>query len=431
MKNRMLIVLLAVLLAVTPLLGACQQSALKPEQPEKAETPEKPAEPEKPQKEKVELTMGSWRADDVAQMNNLIAAYKAVAPDVNITFQPTNPPDYNATLRLQLDSDTGPDLMYARSYATGQELFNAGFFADCTDIPGLMDNFTASNLAPWQMPDGKMFAVPFAAVSHAVYYNKDIFAAQGLSVPATWDEFIEVCQTLKDNGITPLANGVADEWDILECFFLGMLPNYVGGADQRVLYEKGDKKLNNENFVNAYTDIAEVAPFLPDGFEAVTYNDSQVLFNTQAAAMFMDGSWTLGVYADADFDWGVFAIPARSAADTAVTFHPDMAITMNTKTAHPEEAKAFLAWLCTKEGATTASENLPVGFFPMINFEIQLEDVHANEFLALNLGKQTDARFVWPALMDLYSPMNQAVIGVLKGTMTPQQAADSVAALLP
>ncbi len=431
MKNRMLIVLLVVLLAVTPLLGACQQSALKPEQPEKAETPEKPAEPEKPQKEKVELTMGSWRADDVAQMNNLIAAYKAVAPDVNITFQPTNPPDYNATLRLQLDSDTGPDLMYARSYATGQELFNAGFFADCTDIPGLTDNFTASNLAPWQMPDGKMFAVPFAAVSHAVYYNKDIFAAQGLSVPATWDEFIEVCQTLKDNGITPLANGVADEWDILECFFLGMLPNYVGGADQRVLYEKGDKKLNDENFVNAYTDIAEVAPFLPDGFEAVTYNDSQVLFNTQAAAMFMDGSWTLGVYADADFDWGVFAIPARSAADTAVTFHPDMAITMNTKTAHPEEAKAFLAWLCTKEGATTASENLPVGFFPMINFEIQLEDVHANEFLALNLGKQTDARFVWPALMDLYSPMNQAVIGVLKGTMTPQQAADSVAALLP
>lgn len=431
MKNRMLIVLLVVLLVVTPLLGACQQSALKPEQPEKAETPEKPAEPEKPQKEKVELTMGSWRADDVAQMNNLIAAYKAVAPEVNITFQPTNPPDYNATLRLQLDSDTGPDLMYARSYATGQELFNAGFFADCTDIPGLMDNFTASNLAPWQMPDGKMFAVPFAAVSHAVYYNKDIFAAQGLSVPATWDEFIEVCQTLKDNGITPLANGVADEWDILECFFLGMLPNYVGGADQRVLYEKGDKKLNDENFVNAYTDIAEVAPFLPDGFEAVTYNDSQVLFNTQAAAMFMDGSWTLGVYADADFDWGVFAIPARSAADTAVTFHPDMAITMNTKTAHPEEAKAFLAWLCTKEGATTASENLPVGFFPMINFEIQLEDVHANEFLALNLGKQTDARFVWPALMDLYSPMNQAVIGVLKGTMTPQQAADSVAALLP
>ena len=121
----------------------------------------------------VTLTMGSWRTDDVEQMNRLLAEYKKVAPTVTIKFQPTNPPDYNATLRLQLDSNTGPDLMYARSYAAGQELFKAGYFADCTDIPGLMQNFTASNLAPWQMEDGKMFAVPFAAVSHAVYYNKD------------------------------------------------------------------------------------------------------------------------------------------------------------------------------------------------------------------------------------------------------------------
>ncbi|NCB30609.1 MAG: carbohydrate ABC transporter substrate-binding protein, partial [Clostridia bacterium] len=97
----------------------------------------------------------------------------------------------------------------------------------------------------------------------------------------------------------------------------------------------------------------------------------------------------------------------------------------------PEEAKAFLAWLCTQEGATTASQNLPVGFFPMINFPIELADAHANEFLSLNTGKETDARFVWPALMDLYAPMNQAVISVLKGTQTPQEAADSVMAMLP
>ncbi|MGB4406669.1 MAG: ABC transporter substrate-binding protein [Sphaerochaeta sp.] len=98
-----------------------------------------------------------------------------------IKFQPTNPPDYNATLRLQLDSKTGPDLMYARSYAAGQELFNAGYFADCSDITGLKENFSASNRAPWQMPDGTQFAVPFASVSHAVYYNKDIFEKEGLT----------------------------------------------------------------------------------------------------------------------------------------------------------------------------------------------------------------------------------------------------------
>lgn len=380
------------------------------------------------QQETVTLTMGSWRTDDVEQMNNLLKAYKELVPNVDIQFQPTNPPDYNATLRMQLDGGTGPDLMYARSYAAGQELFNAGYFYDCSDIPGLKENFTETALSPWSTPDGKVFAVPFAAVSHAVYYNKDLFKELNLEVPTTWEQFMTVCKTLKDAGYTPLANGLGDEWDVLECFFFGMVPNYIGGPDQRVLYEKGEKKLNDEAFVEAYTDIAGTAPYLPKGFEAVTYNDSQVMFNTQAAAMFVDGSWTAGVYKDATFDWGVFAIPAREGKETAICFHPDLAITMNAATKYPEEAKAFLAWLCTQDGSTTASKNLPVGYFPMINFPITLDDPHANEFLALNEGKVTDARFVWPTLMELYSPMNQAVIKAIKGEVTPQQAADSVEA---
>ncbi|MDL2300507.1 extracellular solute-binding protein [Clostridiaceae bacterium OttesenSCG-928-D20] len=424
---------LAILLALVMLfsLAACGQKEEDPPKVEDTPQVEDPGtddpETEEPADDIVELTMGSWRTDDVAQMNNLLAAYKLVAPNVNITFQPTNPPDYNATLRMQLEGGTGPDLMYARSYATGEELFDSGFFADCSDFAGI-DNFSASNSAPWQTKDGKMFAVPFAAVSHAVYYNKDIFAANNLEIPETWDDFLAVCQALKDAGVTPLANGVADEWDILETFFLGMLPSYIGGADARVKYESGELKMNSPEFLAAWEDLAKVSPYLPEGFEAVTYNDSQVMFNTEAAAMFVDGSWTAGVYDGVEFEWGLFAVPGRTAEDTAICFHPDMAITMNPATEHPEEAQAFLEWLCTEEGATTASQNLPLGYFPMIDFNITLEDVHANEFLALNQGRETDARFVWPALMDLYAPMNQQVISVLKGAATPQQAADAMVA---
>ena len=376
--------------------------------------------------DRIVMTMGSWRADDVSQMNNLLAEYRKIKPNVEIQFRPTNPPDYNATLRLQLEGGTGPDLMYARSYATGQELFRAGYFGNCTDIPGVRQNFTASNAAPWQMPDGRFFAVPFAAVSHAVYYNKTIFQREGLCIPQTYEDFLALCQTLASKGITPLANGVADEWDILEVFFLGMLPNYIGGTTERVKYETGEKRLNDADFTAAFQGMADVAKFLPRGWEAVTYNDSQALFNTQQAAMFMDGSWTAGVYQGAPFQWGLFAMPAPRGKRTAVCFHPDMAITWNAKTRYPNEAKEFLAWLATREGATTASAALPLGFFPMINFPIQLANAHANEFLGLNQGKETDARFVWPKFMDLYAPMNQAVIQVLKGEITPRQAADAM-----
>ncbi|NCB01943.1 MAG: extracellular solute-binding protein [Spirochaetia bacterium] len=375
---------------------------------------------------KVVLTMGSWRTDDVTQMNALLKEYSKVVPNVEIQFKPTNPPDYNATLRLQLDSNTGPDLLYARSYDTGKELFKGGYIADVTEIPGLMENFTAANLAPWQTEDGRMFAVPFAAVSHMVYYNKDVFKKEGLSIPSTWEDFLALNKTLKTRGYTALANGVADEWDILETFFFGLVPNYIGGSKGRVAYETGLRKFNDPEMVAAFTAMKDVAQYLPKGFESVTYNDSQILFNTQKAVMFVDGSWTLGVYKDATFDWGVFAIPAPKGKATAICFHPDMAITMNTATKHAKEAKAFLTWIASIEGATAASKALPVGFFPMINYPIALAHPQANETLALNEGKMTDARFVWPKMMDLYAPMNQAVIKTMKGEITPMQAATSL-----
>ena len=193
----------------------------------------------------VTLTMGSWRADDIVQVQTLLDKYKETT-GVEIKFEPTVSDQYNATLRLQLDNGTGPDLYYSRSYAVGQELFDAGFSMDCTDIPGVMDNFGIAALNAWQTPDGKVFAVPFAAVSQIIYYDKDVFAANKLEVPATFEDFLAVCEALKANGIEPLANGIASDWDILECVYLGMLPNYVGGAEERAKYESGEKKMNDE-----------------------------------------------------------------------------------------------------------------------------------------------------------------------------------------
>ena len=74
------------------------------------------------QAETVKLTMGSWRSDDAEKVQALLDKYKELT-GVEIAFQPTVSDQYNATLRLQLDNGTGPDLMYARSYATCVELF--------------------------------------------------------------------------------------------------------------------------------------------------------------------------------------------------------------------------------------------------------------------------------------------------------------------
>ncbi len=382
----------------------------------------------------VDLTIETWRPDDTDNWNKILEAYKAVAPDVNITYEGITSKEYNATLRTQLETGKGPDIIMARSYENGQKLFSDGYLGDCSDIPGIKESFAASSLAPWQMEDGTMFAVPTAAVQQVVFYNKTFFQENGCEVPATWEDFLALCQKIKDanteTGFSPLANGVMDEWDILECAFLGMLPNYVGGAAERAKYESGEKKLNDEAFVAAYTDFAKIAPFLPESYTAVGNSDSQQLFIQGRAPMWIDGSWSAGSIAtmEPDFEWGVFAIPAPAGKAAGMCFHPDFAMTYNKASENVDAAKAFLAWMISAEGAPVVANLLPAGFYPMVNFPITLEDEHANESLKLNEGKETDARFIWAKMLGLYDGMNKGLIAILSGEKTPQAVADEMVA---
>ena len=123
--------------------------------------------------EKVVLTLGSWRADDFDAWTQLLAEYEQLS-GVHIEFKPINPPDYNATLRVQLESGSGQDLMFARSYATGMELYEKGFFADISDLPHLQEHFSESSKDAWRGADGKSFAVPVAAVVQSIYYREPL-----------------------------------------------------------------------------------------------------------------------------------------------------------------------------------------------------------------------------------------------------------------
>lgn len=377
--------------------------------------------------EGVELTMGSWRTDDTAMVEQLLAKYKELT-GVSIVFQPTTSAQYNSVLRMQLDAGTGPDLYYSRSYETGAELFTAGFNMDVSDVPGVKENFVPASLEPWSTAEGKIFAVPFAAVSQPIYYNKDIFTQQGVEVPKTWEEFIAVCQKLKEAGITPLANGLASNWDILECVFLGMIPNYIPGPEARAAYEKGEKKFSDPEFVKILTDFTQIKDYLPEGFSSIENNDAGVFFATGQAAMLMDGSWSCGTFDEYGVNWGSMAFPAPEGFTSGMCFHPDMAIAGNAATKHPEEVKAFLAWIATPEGAQITADYLPAGFFPMINAPITFKNERVTEILALNEGKVTDARFVWPKLMKLYDPMLQQLNALVRGEIEPQAAADAIQA---
>lgn len=60
--------------------------------------------------------------------------------------------------------------------------------------------------------DGKTYGVGAVESTSGIIYNKEIFERCGLSVPQTYQDFLNICKTLESKGITPIGVGGSDLW---------------------------------------------------------------------------------------------------------------------------------------------------------------------------------------------------------------------------
>lgn len=59
---------------------------------------------------------------------------------------------------------------------------------------------------------GKTYGVGAVESTSGIIYNKEIFERYGLSVPQTYQDFLNICKTLKSKGIAPIGVGGSDLW---------------------------------------------------------------------------------------------------------------------------------------------------------------------------------------------------------------------------
>lgn len=380
----------------------------------------------------VVLTLGGWRTA-TGLMNDILDRFHEIYPHITVRFDPVTSGEYDPVLLAQLQAGTAPDLFYLRSFSGSKGLYEQGYLAPLSDLPGLRANFDPAMLVPWSTDADVPYGVPFTATSHGIYYNQDLFETLGLQVPETWEALLTTAQAIADAGYIPFANGSKDEWTSAEIVFMNLAPNFVGGREGRLEYLNGQRCFNDEHIVAVFQAVQDLGPFLPKDHDLLGYLDSLQLFVQGKAAMWMSGSWDIPYFEDADpgFAWSVFAIPAPAGQPTFVTFHLDVGIGLNAASSHQAKARTFLAWMTTPEFGQLLGNGLP-GFFPMHRQAPTLTDEHANAFLALNQGRGTDIRFSWEKLgngsPDAYTLIQQGAEAVLRGEMTPQQAADALQA---
>lgn len=376
MKRKNLQIILGLMIAFALLMPACApqtEAAPVVQTVEVEKTVEVPVEVEKEVPvDKQVLIYNSYMSDPDPRAADAeaVAMFQEAHPDYEIVHSTVAHEDFKQAIRAYLTASTPPDVL---TWFAGNR---ARFFIDndqIMDISNVWEEQGWNESYPkgfqaMSSVDGKQYFLPTSWYWWAVYYRVSVFEKLGLEPPTTWDEFMAVNETLKENGYTPLAIGTKYRWTAAAWF--DYLDMRINGPEFHINLMLGKESYDDPRVAEVFKywrELLDNGYFLED---AAAYSWSEALepFIAGDAAMYLMGDFirdSLPDEVEADIDFFRFPIidpnvPVGEDAPTDGFFIPANA-------QHPEAAKEFLAYLGSVEYQTYFAEEL--GRLPT-NFDV-------------------------------------------------------------
>ncbi|WP_394552051.1 ABC transporter substrate-binding protein [Agromyces sp. MMS24-JH15] len=146
--------------------------------------------------------------------------------------------------------------------------------------------------------DGEQYVLPTEFNVEGIWYNKQLFADNGIEVPATWDELVAAADELNAAGVIPFSADGQDGWPLTR-----LVGNYIYrslGPDALQKVADGDAKLTDPEYVEAATAVAELGEkgYFGPSVTSIDYMTAVNQFLTGQAGMFYMGSWVLANFND-------------------------------------------------------------------------------------------------------------------------------------
>lgn len=228
----------------------------------------------------------------------------------NVEFQFEEIPTtdaYNQKIKLLISSGDLPDIVFNGGNNITELAAKSGKVADLTpyfeedaEWKALFDETSLE----FNTVDGKIYGVPVSKEISYIYYNKALFEQAGIEAPevsyASWDEFFEVCDKLKEAGITPLGMDSADS---------GWLTNLWMSALIGTNGEAGNTWMNTMYPTDFNTpEVEAAAETIQKMFQEYTtpdavggkYDPMATHFFNGEVAMFPNGPWMIPDFSEAE-----------------------------------------------------------------------------------------------------------------------------------
>ena len=169
---------------------------------------------------KTKISFLSWDNEQV--MKPFIEEFEKENPDVAIDFSYAPPTaEYIQTLQTRLVGNQAPDVFIITS-ENKNDLIDNGYVMDMTG-KSYTEKLSQAN-KDFVSRDGKLYGQSISSWAAGIAYNKELLKQVGYdAVPSTWDEFLTLCKTLKDAGISPYIEAIGDGADRIPDSFTGAI----------------------------------------------------------------------------------------------------------------------------------------------------------------------------------------------------------------
>ncbi len=358
MKKKLML-LSALLLTGIFLLAACSEKGNEAETATKTEgETTSGSEGKVEEKDPVELMMYSWRPEDREAYEKFIKEFEDQNPGITVTFKPYKSTEYGTILTNALTAGQGPDIIQLRPYDGAASIIDADFIVPLDDVKGIND-ISDEYLTAARGSDGKVYGVPLSLNAGIIFYNKDVFEEHGFDLPTTWDELLEVGEEMKAKGIVPIAQAGKAAYLLSLTHSVIGAPSYDQSYIDDLLSGKAD--LTDERFVESVKRMEQLEGLFPKDFIALDDKDTQAMFYTGQAAMYINGSYRLETFENTAPDLNIGILPSfanEAGGETPLVTWVDGSYAVVKASKHQEEAKKFMEFMASKEFGQMFSDDL-------------------------------------------------------------------------
>lgn len=296
----------------------------------------------------------------VAVAEAVAAAFTEANPDITVTVE-TRPQgaDGDNTVKTKLATGEMEDVFQYNSGSLLQALDPEANLVPLTDEPWMstVDQGFQDSVAF----GGEVYGAPSTyAMGGGVLYNKSVYEDLGLSVPTTWDEFMDNNEAIRAAGIDPVIQSYADTWTS-QLFVLADYHNVAmvesEWADMYTANDPSAKYAEEPAFLGfqRLEDVAKAGYFNAD-YASMKYDQALAHLSEGKGAQYPMLTFAVpalvGLDAANTENIGFFGQPGDDASTNGMTLWEPAAVYIPTSTTDEklEAAKAFTAFIVSQEG---------------------------------------------------------------------------------